>query len=172
MKDVMDSVIEEIDNLESFEDVLDMAIALEEKGRSFYLDKVSEIQNPAVKDLFKYLAGEEKKHAQYLKDFKEKNSEVGNIHDIADFKPVASDAPDFKGMLDEEFSNNWMDEEGVLLSALRFEKKTENLYRELAKRSTNDQRREFFEKLAEFEKGHYEIIDGFLEYATEFRMQT
>ncbi|MCS3923467.1 ferritin-like domain-containing protein [Methanosalsum natronophilum] len=172
MKDILDSIIEELEELDTFEEVLDMAISLEEKGRSFYLDKLAEIKSPTVQDIFTYLAREEKKHSQYLRDFKEKYSKDSISHDLSSFNPGAATTPDFREMLQEEFSERWSDEEGVLLSALRFEKKTEMLYTELARRATDKKKKHFFEKLANYEKEHYELIDGFLEFSTQFRMET
>jgi rubrerythrin len=55
---------------------------------------------------------------------------------------------------------------------MRHERKSEYFYSELAKRTKDDIQRNFFEMLAVYERGHYELIDNYLEEITSFRMQT
>jgi rubrerythrin len=55
---------------------------------------------------------------------------------------------------------------------MRHERKSEDFYSELAKRAGDNAQRSFFEMLSKYERGHYELIDGYLENITSFRMQT
>jgi rubrerythrin len=55
---------------------------------------------------------------------------------------------------------------------MRHERKSEDFYSELAKRTIDDAQEAFFETLSGFERGHYELIDEYLENITSFRMQT
>nr|WP_304364415.1 ferritin family protein [Methanosarcina sp. KYL-1] len=61
---------------------------------------------------------------------------------------------------------------GILLAAMRHERKSEYFYSELAKQAGDEARKKFFEMLAGYERVHYELIDNYLEAVTEFRMQT
>jgi rubrerythrin len=61
---------------------------------------------------------------------------------------------------------------GILLAAMRHERKSEDFYMEVAKRAVDDSQRSFFEMLARYERGHYELIDSYLDAITRFRMQT
>jgi rubrerythrin len=163
MTNILDEINEDLNNIESIEEAIDMAISLEQQGREFYLEKASQIKNPGVKDMYEYLADEEKKHEQYLQQFK-KDKQVS---------PVVEEekAPDFKVSFSSEFDDR-LDEIGVLLGALRLERKSEDFYKQLAEMTGDMEQKQFFKNIASVERGHYELIDGILDSATGFRMQT
>ncbi|MCL7411537.1 MAG: ferritin family protein [Methanosarcinaceae archaeon] len=162
MSDLLKDISGTIEGLKTFDDVLDVSITLEEQGREFYLEKASTIKSVETIGLYNYLAEEEGHHADYLRQYrKDKN-----------VPKVRSNAPDFKTSFSMEFIDGRLGEIGVLLAALRLERKSEYFYTELSKRADNEEQRDFFNKLASFERGHYELIDGFLGESTQFRMQT
>ncbi|MFA0821431.1 MAG: ferritin family protein [Methanomethylovorans sp.] len=163
MKDVLHEISEELDQLNTLEEAVDVAIKLEEDGRAYYLKKAESMQNPAARELYTFLAGEEKKHAEMLRKFL--NGDMKAAHAEHHF-------PDFTPSLTQEFSDKKLEEIGILLAALRFEYKSEYFYMELGKRATKPEQKEFFEKIAAAERGHYRLIDEMLQNATEFRMQT
>jgi len=159
---MMEDITKELDNLNTIEEAVEMAISLEDQGRDFYLEKAEATKEVAIREMFEFLAEEEIKHAEYLHNFlKENNMEI-----------MVSEMPGFRKTLSEEFSGERMEEVGILLAALRFERKSENFYAVLAKRTDDPEQKEFFEKLSMVERGHYELIDGLLEESTQFRMQT
>lgn len=162
MNDVLKEVSGIIEELKTFEDVLEMAISMEEQGKEFYLEKASTIKSVETIGLYNYLAGEEGKHADYLRQYK-KDKTVPDVN---------LKASDFKTSFSMEFIDDRLGEIGVLLAALRLERKSEYFYTELSKRADNEKQRDFFDKLTSFERGHYELIDGFLGESTQFRMQT
>lgn len=162
MKDIVEEITEELDKFETVQDAVDMAIKLEEDGRAYYLENMETMENPNARELYLFLAEEEKKHAEILRQFKDGNYTGHEAHDFPDFTPL----------LNQEYSDKKLEEVGVLLAALRFEYKSEYLYTELAKRSDNPEQKLFFEKIAAAERGHYKLIDELLEDATQFRMQT
>ncbi len=163
MTDILREIFIIPEGMNTFENVLEMAISMEEQGRDFYLEKAaSAIKSVEVVGLYKYLAGEEGKHADYLKQYM-----AGKT--VPDVKFAALE---FKPSFATEFTDERLGEIGVLLAALRLERKSEYFYAELSKRAENEKQREFFDKLASVERGHYELIDGFLEESTQFRMQT
>ena len=162
MSDVLKDISGTIEELKTFDDVLEMAISMEEQGREFYLERASTIKSVETIGLYNYLAEEEGHHADYLRQYR-KDKTVPDVR---------SNAPNFKTSFSVEFIDDRLGEIGVLLAALRFERKSEYFYTELSKRAENEEQREFFDKLASFERGHYELIDGFLGESTQFRMQT
>lgn len=163
MKDVLQEISEKLDQFDTVEDAIDMAIKLEEDGRTYYLEKSESMKNPAARELYTFLAGEEKKHAEMLRKFR--NGDKVSTH-------VDHHFPDFTPSLTQEFSNKKLEEIGILLAALRFEYKSEYFYMELGRRSTEPEQKEFFDRIAAAERGHYKLIDEMLQAATEFRMQT
>ncbi|WP_445476230.1 ferritin family protein [Methanococcoides methylutens] len=140
-----------------------LGISFEDQGRDFYLEFAESTTDPAAKDMFLYLAEEEKKHAKYLQSYLK--GEDLSIEEDADM-------PDFRKAFASEFTENDFGEVGVMLAAMRLERKTEDLYLMLSSVSSDGGQREFFEKLAAVERGHYDLIDGLLDAATGFRMQT
>ncbi len=150
-------------SIDSIEDAVKLGISFEDQGRDFYLEFAEKTSDPASKDIFLYLAEEEKKHAQYLINYLEGKTLL---------LEEASEAPDFKSAFTSEFVGDDLGEVGILLAAMRLERKTEDLYKMLSKRADNSEQEKFFEELASVERGHYDLIDGFLEVSTGFRMQT
>ncbi|WP_406660089.1 ferritin family protein [Methanolobus sp. ZRKC3] len=162
MKDVLQEIVEELDKLGSMDEAIALAIDLEEKGRAYYLDKASEMKNPGAVNIYNFLAGEEKKHLEYLIKYRDSREVPEMEHHV----------PEFKESLMEEFSDEEMQEIGILLGALRFEHKSEFFYMEMAKRAEDENQRKFFEDVAAAERIHYSIIDDLLGAASGFRMQT
>ncbi|MBC7085115.1 MAG: ferritin family protein [Methanomethylovorans sp.] len=163
MKDVLQEISEELDQLSTVEEAIDVAIKLEEDGRAYYLNKAETMTNPAARELYTFLADEEKKHAEMLRRFKNGDKTVSHVeHHFPDFTPS----------LTQEFSDKKLEEIGILLAALRFEYKSEYFYMELGRRATDPEQKEFFDNIAAAERGHYRLIYEMLQIATEFRMQT
>ncbi|MEA1985091.1 MAG: ferritin family protein [Euryarchaeota archaeon] len=162
MKDVLNDITFDLNEIASIDEAVKLAISLEDQGRDFYLENAGSTKNPGAHEMYQYLADEEKKHTEYLEKF---------LKD-GDTTVEMTGSPDFRGSFSVEFAGDRLEEVGVMLAALRFERKSEYFYQELAKRATDTRQREFFENIADFERGHYEIIDSMLEYATQFRMQT
>lgn len=150
-------------SIDSIEDAVKLGISFEDQGRDFYLEFAEKTSDPAAKDIFLYLAEEEKKHAQYLIDYLE-----GGVL----LFEKGSEVPDFKSAFSSEFMSDDLGEVGILLAAMRLERKTEDLYKMLSMNADNSEQEKFFEELALVERGHYDLIDGFLESSTQFRMQT
>ena len=151
------------DNIETIEDAVNTALAIEQQGYDFYLEKAGTSTYIAAKDIFKYLAAEEGRHIEYLNDF----LKTGHLSGFNETAP-----PDFTSSFTSEFTEKKPGELDVLMSALRFEQKNENFYKKLAAWTHNPEQREFFDMMASFEHGHVELIDGFIEAVTQFRMET
>ncbi|ETA67749.1 MAG: hypothetical protein PWQ51_1430 [Methanolobus sp.] len=162
MKDILQEIAEELDHLKSLDEAIALAIELEEEGMAYYSEKASVMKNATASKLYVFLADEEKKHAGYLQKYRESK----NIPE------VEFTYPKFEASFSEEFSDEKLEEIGILLAALRFEHKSEYFYMELAKRAESEEQKVFFEQVAAAERGHYMIIDELLDDATQFRMQT
>ncbi|SET04450.1 Rubrerythrin [Methanococcoides vulcani] len=155
--------LSDVGNIGSVEDAVKLGISFEDQGRDFYLEFAESATDPAAKDMFLYLAEEEKKHAKYLQSYLE--GEDLSIEEDTDM-------PDFREAFASEFTGEDLGEVGVMLAAMRLERKTEDLYLMLSSVSSDSGQREFFEKLAAVERDHYDLIDGLLASVTGFRMQT
>ena len=162
-RDIMIEFGASIDNIATPEDAVDTALTIEQQGHKFYRDKAGTSTGIAAKDLFKYLAAEEGRHIEYLNGF----LKTGHLSVFNEAAP-----PDFTQSFASEFTEEKIGELDVLMSALRFEQKNENFYKELAEWTHNSKQKEFFDMMASFEHGHVEHIDGFIDAATQFRMET
>jgi rubrerythrin len=162
MQDVLKDIALDLQNIGSVEEAVEIGISLEDQGHGFYQERAALTRDAGARQMYEFLAEEEEKHAQYLHDFLDKLSTHVEV----------SEMPDFSDAFSEEFSGERLEEIGILLAALRFERKSEDFYLELAKKTADPSQKAFFEKIASVERGHYELIDGVLESATQFRMQT
>jgi rubrerythrin len=124
--------------------------------------------NQKFKELYEYLANEELKHLGCLekyRDTKELPVVSARVHNGQSFTPEFN--------TDRAKGNEIIfGDTGILLAAMRHERKSEDFYSELAKRVEGNALRNFFEVLSRYERSHYELIDSYLDYITSFRMQT
>lgn len=168
MKSAYQEVVEEVKNLKGIEEAIALAIEREKEAREFYLSKATLMDNPKLKELYEYLANEELKHLGYLEKYRA-NKELPvvstKVPSGQSFTPEF-DAARTKG------GEITLGDAGILLAAMRHERKSEDFYFELAKRAEDEDQRNFFEMLSGYERVHYELIDGYLENITSFRMQT
>ena len=126
------------------------------------------MDNQKFKELYEYLANEELKHLGYLEKYRD-TKEIPKVS--AKVPSGQSFTPEFN--TDRAKGNEiTFGDTGILIAAMRHERKSEYFYSELAKRAKEDTQRNFFEMLTAFERVHYELIDDYLEEITSFRMQT
>jgi erythrin-vacuolar iron transport family protein len=168
MKSSYQDVVEEVKNLKGIEEAIALAIEREIEARDFYLNKAALMDNPKFGKLYEELAGEEKKHISYLeayRDRKELSVISTEIPSGQSFTPEFDTARTKGGEIT-------LGDAGILLAAMRHERKSEDFYSELSKRASDDIQSNFFDTLAKYERGHYELIDSYLDAITRFRMQT
>lgn len=168
MRSAYQNVVEEVKNLKGIEEAIALAIEREKEAREFYLSKAALMDRPKFKELYEYLANEEVKHLGYLEIYRDQNELPVTSTEIPSGQ---SFTPEFdigrtKG------GEITLGDAGILVAALRHERKSEDFYSEVAKRVDDESLRNFFEMLAGYERSHYELIDQFLEEITRFRMQT
>jgi rubrerythrin len=184
--------VEEVKNLKGLEEAIALAIEREKEARDFYLHKATLTNNPKFKELYQQLADEEAEHRTYLevyRDTKELSVVSTKVRSSQSFTPefnitltnkyIMLRMYDQQTTFPPEFDTvrttsgeATLGDAGILVAAMRHERKSEDFYSELAKRAGNDIQRNFFETLARCERGHYEVLDSYLDYVTGFRMQT
>jgi rubrerythrin len=168
MRSAYQDVVEEVKNLKGIEEAIALAIEREIEARDFYLSKSALMDNPKLRDLYEQLAGEEKKHIGYLETYRTKK-ELPVV--ITDMPSGQSFTPEFNPARTKG-GEITLGDAGILLAAMRHERKSEDFYSELEKIIEEDDIRNFFHMLSRYERMHYELIDGYLENLTGFRMQT
>lgn len=168
MRSAHQDVIEEVKNLKGIEEAIALAIEREKEARDFYLEKSTEMENPKFKELYEYLANEEVKHIGYLEEYRDKK-ELPVIS--TEIPSGQSFTPEFD-IAQTKVGEATLGDAGILLAALRHERKSEDFYSELANKVEEDTQKLFFTMLARYERSHYELIDSYLDEITRFRMQT
>ncbi|HOW14246.1 MAG: ferritin family protein [Methanosarcina sp.] len=168
MKSAYQNTVEEVKNLKGIEEALALAIEREKEARDFYMQQAARMENPKFRELYEQLAGEEVKHIGYLEGYRDKKE----LPAISTRVPSGqSFSPEFDTGRTKAGEITPGDA-GILLAAMRHERKSEDFYSELAKRAEDDNQKNFFEMLSMYERSHYEMIDSYLEDITQFRMQT
>jgi erythrin-vacuolar iron transport family protein len=168
MRSAYQNVVEEVKNLKGIEEAIALAIEREKEARDFYLSKAALMDNPKFKELYEYLANEEVNHLGYLEGYRDKR----------DLPVISTEIPSGQSFTPEfdighiKGGEITLGDAGILLAAMRHERKSEYFYLEVAKKVEDESMRKLFEMLAGYERGHYELIDSFLEEITSFRMQT
>lgn len=157
--------VEEQKMTESKEKVLASATQLEMDGRQFYLDLAENAPNPLAEKMFTSLAEDEKKHLQWLEMINNgERPEVSSIGDTyARLQKIFADAPSIV----RENAKSSKDDTEALQTALQFEKKSIDAYREWASNADDEEVRKLCEKLVDFEKGHWDIITSTIRYLDE-----
>lgn len=168
MRSSYQDVIEEVKNLKGIEEAVALAIEREKEARNFYLEKSTEMENPKFKELYEHLANEEVKHLGYLEGYRDKK-ELPVI--TTEIPSGQSFTPEFDTAR-TKVGEITLGDAGILLAALRHERKSEDFYSEMANKVEDSDQKMFFTMLARYERGHYEVIDSYLDEITRFRMQT
>ncbi len=126
--------------------IITNAIDKEVEAYTFYRGVADKVKNPALKSLFSELAGEEKKHREFLqgmlaKDVSKMNFDKSHDYKIADSLPAPALTVDMKPL------------DGIVISIQR-ELEAMQMYTQLANLSKDTETQFLFSQLANMERGH------------------
>ncbi|MBD3233856.1 MAG: hypothetical protein GF315_09050 [candidate division Zixibacteria bacterium] len=156
------------ENIQNQKEALAASIEMENKGRDFYLKTAEKANDKLTKDVFNFLANEELKHIEAIKQFYDAEISgsktdfekvVGNVDSEKArqaigklFRGLDKKAPVDKGDLDAyQFARD-------------FELNGEKFYRQAAEKSTGPNVKKLFEFLVEEEQRHFQMIDDSMAY--------
>ena len=149
-----------------FEEAVRMAIENEEKGRKMYLDFTENAKNGITKKTFEFLANEELRHIEKIKEIAEaiKNEGAG----VPDLEPTNLEKmKEIFGISVKEFGKDitpGSDDIKAHEMGMGFEKKSYEFYEKLANEATNHELRDFFDSLRAEERDHYKFIEKAYNY--------
>ena len=153
---------------------IDISLKVEQDGRAFYASNARKIQNMEIKRFIEFLAGEEDKHIALLKELKQSLKERGAWIDASEDKKtlrnILDDLRVFKAKAGAEIRD--AADVTVLLNALKTEKDLVEFYEKFAHNIRDRDGKRFFLKLADWERTHYQLLEGIYENITFFRMQS
>ena len=130
----------------SVDEILDFAIAREEKAARFYSDLAGGTQNPAMRQVFEDFAREELGHKAKLTTIKRRKSLMPSAERVMDLKIA-----DYLGEVEPKENMNYQD---TLILAMKREKAAFKLYTDLAAAADDAKLREAFLALAQEEAKH------------------
>jgi rubrerythrin len=126
--------------------IISMAIEREVEAYTFYRGVADKVKNPALKSLFAELAGEEKKHREFLqgmltKDIAKMKFDPSHDYKVADTLPSPTLSVEMKPI------------EGIVV-AIKKELEAMQMYTQLAALAKDTETQFLFTQLANMERGH------------------
>ena len=126
--------------------ILSIAVEREVESYAFY-QKISEkVKDPALKKLFGELAGDEKKHREFLQGFLARDATKFHFDPRADYKVG-------DGLATPALTADLKPIDGLVI-AIKKELEAMQMYTQLAKKSTDVEQQLLFSQLANMETSH------------------
>ena len=145
--------------------VFDFAMQMELDGKAFYEKMAQEVGNAVIKDILLGLAGDEEKHYQIFKGFRD-----GDLTGIEELRTQRSTIVEnarniFQDLAESKRELSFGGDIRVTwLEAQEIEKKSEDFYREKAAEETKEGVRETLNLIANEEHGHWVLIEHVLKF--------
>jgi len=128
-----------------------MALLRERQGQAFYEQVAAQTRSPAVRELFRTLAEEERKHAELLVERGGRRAvEPGPVPDTLARLVLSRDIRRQLGAASYEAA--------AISAAIDMESKAVALYAERAGKSSDPQERGLYQWLADWERGHQRFL--------------
>lgn len=136
-----------------------IALKIEEESISFYTAQAEKTKSNERERFFRFLAKQEKGHLEAINFLKESLETKGKW-----IKPKLPAKERPKIFVKKDWDKEDLEGLTAVLFALWKEKQAQEFYEEISEKAKDTQAKEFFKALAEFEKGHVEMLS---EYAEE-----
>lgn len=146
---------------ETVKDIIDLAMRMETDGIEFYSEAGRRVKSPLGKLMFESLVADEKNHLRVLDEIVEKifNQNLDELFPGSPASRVRTVFEKNRPFLNERIEADPGDIE-VLEIAMKMEDDSYRLYSDAAEKSTRQERRELFERLAMEEKKHYNLLEN------------
>jgi rubrerythrin len=147
---------------DSIQDAVQKARKMEMDGIDFYSKLAEKCASEAGKTLFTSFTDDEKRHLRVIKEIA-KGLGVDTHKLSMPRDTIRTIFADAAGKVDD-YAEATQDEKDAIGVAMGMETKSYQLYSEAAKSAKDRPMRELFERLAEQENQHYEMLENTLEY--------
>jgi len=133
--------------------LIDVAIDREIEAYDFYQDLAGRVEDPAIKDTLAFLAGEERKHREFLTGYRDGRYESDSLRlaDVVDYK-IAE-------YLEEPDISAEMDSADIYLVAAHRELQSYHFYRALADLHPDGEAKDMLLRIANEEMKHKEKVE-------------
>ncbi len=149
---------------DSMDEVLQLAIQMEEKGFKYYSESAERITNSVGKRMLERLANDEKNHIRRFTEMYNALTD-NNIENVTleKVEPTTFDEvfERLKEQLDvaiEDLQETGVDDAEIIHMAMDLENHAVLFYAEAAKKAKDAKLKEFLELLSEEEKAHYAVL--------------
>ena len=150
------------DPRDQIREILKKAYQIEVDGYTFYSLAADKAEKPAVGELFEKLARDEVQHKAFLKTVAGRLEEQGASAFHLDVK-----APDLRAFTDTIFTERFREqargaafEAGVLSVGMTLEQNAISFFGGAAEKATEDEVRDFYRFLADWERQHFEALSA------------
>jgi rubrerythrin len=153
---------------------ISISLEIEGEGKKFYVRNARKIQNIEIKRFIEFLAHEEGKHIEILKELRSSIMKNGAWIDASEnpkiLQKILDDLRVFKAKSGEDVRETG--DVAILLDALKTEKDMVEFYEKFSRYVRDPGGKKFFLKLADWERTHYQLLEGIYNSITFFRMKT
>lgn len=144
-------------------DIIRFAMQMEIDGQKFYEQSAAEASLPELKEIFSYLAEEEKRHFRFFKSMADGKPDVAGKE--LSGGSVTATRNIFVGLIESGAHKSFGDEVTVAWKKAReIEEQAVKLYSEEVTRESDPQRKALLQKIADEEKNHVYLIENVLSY--------
>ena len=149
----------------AIEDIIDLAIQIEENGEKVYRQATEKISNPSLVSLLLWLADEEGKHAKWFSELKQKVSKTTDDPQLAEIGKsilLGTLGGETFSLKDADFSI--IDQIKELLTlAIEFERDTVLFYEMMRPYLEEKETLDHLDEIIEEENSHIRILQEFLD---------
>lgn len=136
---------------------IEFAINMELEGKRYYLEQAEKTDDSGLKSIFHTLAEEESIHARILKS-KSETLPYELIDTYAEIKNIFVEIGSYKNIIKQ-----LPDALDVYRFALQYEKKSQDLYKDMLQEATDEKDKRIFQFLIEQENDHYKVMEQLIE---------
>jgi rubrerythrin len=143
------------------------ALDIENRGKTFYAEARDQCRHALGKQIFAHLVQEEDSHIARISEVYKILERGGRWPQDLQHPHAATDTAKFFDQLVQEQAQHLKgqaDDIKALKTAQNFELMNEKFYRELSPKTQDRACREFFERLAQEERGHYLLVTDTIAY--------
>lgn len=138
-------------------DIFEYAMEMEKEGEDFYKDLAEQSANEGMKQIFRMLADNEKRHYRAFAAMKRQSHEFARTPILEDARTV------FEDMQSKKLFDNFEEDHAAMYKkAQEIEKKSEDFYREQADKAEDARQKKIFLDIAKEEKAHYNLLDALI----------
>lgn len=141
-------------------DILKQAIIMENRGKSMYEMVAAQTPSEEVKNIFKTMADEEQMHIEFLsKQFA--HYKKNQTFDANQLEEAATEDAIANSILTEKIKKDISGagfEAAAISAAIDMENKSIEVYEKRAQESEDDNEKELYQFLADWEKGHHKLL--------------